>query len=287
MSSSKHEPYIIDLDFIQDELRKQDEKKRKAEEARLAALAPKITDADVNQAQQQGHQQGLREGHENGKKEASDIYEAHIASINTKLDDMLSIKETYKAMTLSYTLNLLQKMLPGIVGEELEKNLSPLIMHHVQKLQSAITEDTRLILRINAASRDVLEKMITEKQVQLHKDLHIETNNQLADGDITLHWGNQGVEALVQHSLHHAEEILAGAEATHVPETDKMETLEPATQDAPSADIAPEAQEAAPESSPLPKDYFEVQTEPSNEAVSEEKSEINTPESEAPKPTEN
>ncbi len=279
MSSSKHEPYIIDLDFIQDELRKQDEKKRKAEEARLAALAPKITDADVNQAQQQGHQQGLREGHENGKKEASDIYEAHIASIKTKLDDMLSIKETYKAMIESYTLNLLQKMLPGIVGEELEKNLSPLIMHHVQKLQSAITEDTRLILRINAASRDVLEKIITEKQVQLHKDLHIETNNQLADGDITLHWGNQGVEALVQHSLHHAEEILASAEATHVPETDKMETLEPATPDAPSADIATEPQEVAPESSPLPKDYFEVQTEPTNEPASEEKSEINTPES--------
>ena len=278
VSSSKHQPFVIDLDFIQDELRKQDEKKQKAEDARKAALAPKITDAHVSTARQEGHAQGLKEGHENGKQEASRIYEAHIASIQAKLDDMLSIKDTYKAIIESHTLNLLQNILPPIIGEALEKDISPLIMHHVQKLQSAITEETRLTMRLNRASREVLEGMVAEKQIQLHKDLHIETDDTLTEGDITLHWGNQGVEALVKHSMNHAKEALASAEATHVPETDKLEQVD--------APVSKEKISAAPvkdaaESSPLPEDYFEVQTDTPKEDKTSEERETAAPQSES------
>lgn len=277
MTSSKTpKPYVIDLDFIQDELRKEDERKRRAEEAQKAAAAPKLSDADIEAAREEGYKRGMQEGHSAGHNEATALYETHIQSIYQKLQDVSAIKETYKGALTSHTLSLLQKLIPQIVGEKLSEDITPLLMHHVEKLHHIMARETGLILRINAETKDVLTTLAEEKKLALSHDITIENDNTLNAGDITLHWGNQGVEAILEHTLHHTDETLAGAEATlesstseFVPHTTAPAPTETTTTDPTGGDIAPQIT-----SSPLPEDYFEIS--PGEENAQENAEDIKT-----------
>lgn len=247
MSSSNQpntlEAFLSTNDFTEIARKAREEKAKQAEEARLAALQPKITEQEVQAAERKGFEQGV----EQGKQEALALLKAemeqNVGTMRAKFDGLESMKTEYSALIEGKMLELISHVLEKTVSAVSEKFPKELLQASLKTALLEVQDQIQLAIRVNAETKSYLNECAAEIlagwQVQWIED------ESLSTGDCLLEWADGGIDLRNNKMLTEISSLIEGAASATGANEEKEEVVQtapPQTAD-PVEDTIPETPE--------------------------------------------
>lgn len=211
---------LLDDKRAKEKIERELEHKRELE--RLAAM-PKITDEDVQKAEQLGYERGVQEGRLQAENALREEFESNIQSMRIQFEKFEPLLQKHVAQVEKNSLNFLKDVLKLTLKHASEHYSEELFKMAIEEALSKSDKEKELHIALSPASRFYLEDM----QKDLFKGLNVKLyeDETLEKGDCIITWGQQGVSARLSKVTSELEKIISAAAQGIKPEDVELDFI--------------------------------------------------------------
>lgn len=214
---------LLEAKKKQQEAQKEIDHKRELE--RLAAM-PKISEEDVQKADQAGYERGLNEGRLQAEQALREEFANNLSQLEAQFQNIEPLVQQHLANVEQSSLNFLTTTLKSIIQHSSEHYSEDVLKFTINEALSKADKEKELTIALAPASRFYVEDIKSD----LFKDLKVKLveDTNLEQGDCVITWDEQGVSAKTSKVVQELEKIISAAAQNIKPEDIELNFIQEA-----------------------------------------------------------
>ncbi len=209
---------LFDTNFFEIEL----EERRIAEEQRIAAEIPPITEEDLAQAESRGYAAGIAEGKKQATEDFKNILTDKTSELFKHISDAQVIKQKVAQQLMHEAFDLVKEITPVLLGHARKHYPQDLLENAISQIYTSIAKGYKIKIFTSAETYEYLCKTILEAPEAKDKLTanDIEIREDLAGGDCVIEWDSGGIDIRASELSSKIENILDSVSAAGTPVLD-------------------------------------------------------------------